>query len=248
MKKYLIANWKLNPSTPSQAQSIIRRYTVPSKNSLGIVVCPPAYFLPALKGLNPAVQLGAQDCFWESQGAYTGGLSPLSMRYLGARFVILGHSERREYWNETDDMINRKLHASIKAGLTPVLCVGGGREARTRPQEAHAIALQQLDRALAGLQTIGKKQRILIAYEPAWAISTVPNSRPETPEEVDTIALSLAAAARKIAGYDLSVIYGGSVTLTNADTFVRLPSVSGLLVGAASLRPAEFNLIIQSSI
>jgi len=220
-KPLIIANWKCNPSTREQAEHLFGTIKRETKNINGvkIVICPPFVWLPSLNGLS----LGAQDCFWEKDGAYTGEVSPKMLKDLGCDYVILGHSERRKYLKETDEMINKKIKTALKSDLTPILCIEN---------------ISQLKKGTKDL--LRKEQKkLIIAYEPVFAIGT---GKPCTPEK----AKEMKTAIKKIINKDISIIYGGSVNSQNAADYIKMAGFQGLLVGGASLNPAEFIKVVKN--
>lgn len=253
MKPLIVANWKMNPQAPDEAKRIFNYIKISVKDS-EVIICPPFVYLPVLNSLISArkknggggIKLGAQNCFWEEIGAFTGEISPSMIKGIGCRYVILGHSERRRYFNETDEMINKKLTAALEAGIRPILCVGETLEQKERG-EGPAVLRTQIENGLRG---ISKKDmpKISIAYEPMWAIGTGKSCGIE-----DAIVMSLVI--RKIAAQKYSrsvsdkimVLYGGSVNSKNAASYIKEAKMNGLLVGGASLDPKEFLKIIKEA-
>jgi len=189
-----------------------------------------------------SIRFGAQDCFWEQQGAYTGEISPLMLKDLGCQYIIIGHSERRQYFQETDEMINQKIKAALKARLKPILCLGE----EIKNSTDYLVIEQQLKKALTRVSA-GRIRDIVIAYEPVWAIGT---GQPCLPDEAMKTALFIRKIltklySRKIAE-QVRVLYGGSVTAENAADYVRGARMDGLLVGGASLNATEFIKIVEA--
>lgn len=245
MSKLIVANWKMNPPTFREAEKLVKALTG-SRLGARVVLCPPFVWLTDLSHKEyPGLEFGAQDVFWEKSGAYTGEISPLMLKNSGVKYVIVGHSERRRL-GETDEMVNRKLKAALRAGLKPILCVGEGRDVRRRGLvAAKNFVKRQMQKDLAG---VGAKS-LVIAYEPVWAISTEKGSRVDTPEDAaemiqfikETLS-SMFHASR----FMFRVLYGGSVTSGNAGRFLKRPEIDGALVGGASIRSAEFKKIINN--
>lgn len=206
MKPIIVANWKMNPQTLKEARILFNRV----KNS-GAVICPPFVYLSALKAN------GAQDCFWEEKGAFTGEISPSMLKNLGVEYVILGHSEKRKHLGETDKMIEKKLRAALNAGLKPIFCID---------------KVSQLPRDVEG--------DFIVAYEPLFAIGT---GKPCPPER----AKKMMIAIKKFLGKSVLVLYGGSVNSQNARDYIKKAGFNGLLVGGASLNPREFIDIIKNA-
>jgi triosephosphate isomerase len=191
------------------------------------------------------IELGAQDLYFEPKGAFTGEVSAAMLLDVGCKYVIVGHSERRHVLGEPDSLIRRKLHAAIAAGLTPILCVGELLEERDRG-ETEGVVAAQLFSALAGLS--GEQvQKIVIAYEPVWAIGTGRTATPDQAEEVQScIRRLLADRYNQALADELIIQYGGSVKAANAAELVAKPNVDGLLVGGASEKPDQFAGIIRA--
>jgi triosephosphate isomerase len=213
-----------------------------------VVLCPSFVSLgevgKILKGTK--IKLGAQDCFWESQGAYTGEVSATYLREIGCEYVILGHSERRKYLNETDEMVHQKVRMALSAGLTPIVCVG---ETFSQRQEGAKdyILIQQTTKALEGIN-LGLEKKIIIAYEPVWVIGTgqaISPSEAESAHQVIRQAL-LDIFPELMVEKSFRIIYGGSVDSINVKNFVCLKNTSGVLVGGASLDAGEFIQLIKN--
>jgi triosephosphate isomerase len=190
------------------------------------------------------IQLGAQNCFWEEKGAFTGEVSPAFLQKLNVAFVIVGHSERREIFGETDEQVNRKVKAVIKFGMTPIMCVGETLEEREEGL-ANEKVLAQLKAGLAGV-TADQVAGMVIAYEPIWAIGT---GRTATTDDAQAMCAQIRAAVADLAGADAAagvrVQYGGSVKPTNIAELMGAPDIDGALVGGASLDPDDFARIVQ---
>lgn len=251
MAKLIVANWKMNPQTQKEAERILADYlkllqTKNYKTKTDIVVCPPFVYLPLLSVIShkSSVKLGAQDVFWEKGGAFTGEISSGMLGDLKCKYAIIGHSERRKFLGETDEMVNKKVVSALKAGLNIILCVG--EHHRENMSEIPKIVEDQVAVALSGVQKsyIGK---ITIAYEPVWAIGT---GAPDTPEGAMMAAVLIRKTAVNVLGYagkDLRVLYGGSVKSLNSGEFINHEGIDGVLVGGASLDPEEFVKIILSA-
>lgn len=239
MKLLIVANWKMNPQTLAEARKIFNSVKRGIKNIKGVevVFCPPFPYLSFIKS-------GAQNMFYEEKGAYTGEISPLMLKDLGIKYVILGHSERRKYFGETDQMINKKIKAAIKAGLRPIFCIGESLEERERTETTRIIESQIKE----GLQKITRKEmrKMIIAYEPVWAIGT---GIACDVREAQTMSLFIrkiiAQLYGRIVARNLPILYGGSVTSENAPGYIKEAKMNGLLVGGASLNPDEFIKIIK---
>lgn len=255
VKKIIIANWKMNPQTSKEAERIfnsltnnLRQITKNKKSKLKnveIIICPSFTHLPLLSvvGRRSSVKFGAQDVFWELQGAYTGEISAAMLKDLKCQYVIIGHSERRKF-GETDDMVNKKVLASANDGLNVILCVG--EHYRENHNEIPAIVEEQVRLALAGVPK-SMLDKIIIAYEPVWAIGS---GMPDTPEGAMMAAVLIRKTVIGILGSaakNLRIVYGGSVNAENAGSFINHESIDGVLVGGASLDPREFAKIILSA-
>jgi triosephosphate isomerase (TIM) len=232
MKKLIIANWKLNPPTLTEAQKLAAKVVRSRKYT--VVLCPPTLFLSGIEYPN----VGAQDCFWKTKGPFTGQTSPEALKSLKVKYCIVGHSERRAL-GETNEQINTKARALLAVGITPIICIGFGTSIRQDELEVADILKDQLRE---GLETLPPDQ-VVVAYEPVWAISTgdpYATKKMPTPEHAETIALFI-----KTKYHVGKILYGGSVNSTNASSFLAQPYIDGLLVGGASLLPDDFNKIIS---
>ena len=250
MRRVIIAgNWKMN-KTISEAISLVtllKRSSYRQEN-IDMVVCPPFTALgevsEALNGSN--VMLGAQDVYWEAQGAYTGEISPLMLKDIGCKFVIVGHSERRNYFNETNEMVNKKAKAALAAGLYPIVCVGERLEER-EGGKTFEVVRDHIENSLTGLDN----QQILntvIAYEPVWAIGTGRTATPEQAQEVHSfIRRLLEERYDKDTGQAVRIQYGGSVKSDNIANLIVKEDIDGALVGGASLDAEKFIQIIKGA-
>lgn len=249
MKKLLaVGNWKMNPQTPKKANSLFEIVAggvkkMKPKNT-EVVVCPPFVYLSALSLRDSKIlQLGAQDCFWDQSGAYTGEISPQMLKNLGCEYVIVGHSERRKRLNETDEMINAKTIAALDAGLKTILCIG---EKEGERDEVARILKIQLQKNLKGIKT-SVLARFTIAYEPVWAIGTGDPCRPKDAREARIyIERILTDLFGKQHAAKIRIIYGGSVTSKIARSYIDEGKMEGWLIGGASLHANEFLRIIGS--
>ena len=243
------ANWKMNGTGADARAFIARLKALLPKDLLSIaVLCPPMSALEsavrAAKGSRLAV--GAQNCHWEEKGAYTGEVSCGMLEAGGVRYVIIGHSERRQYFGETDQTVNQKLLAALRHGLHPILCVGESLAVR-QAGAAHEHVCAQLKMALHTVPAENLK-RIVVAYEPVWAIGT---GLAATPEDASAVCGALRASLRDL--YDarkaraVSILYGGSITEQNASALFAMPDIDGGLVGGASLSPDTFAAIVSAA-
>ncbi len=238
-------NWKMH-KTVAEARDLVTAITqTPLPAGVEVAVCPP---FTALAGVSrvldgSTVLLGAQDVFWETQGAFTGEVSPVMLTDLRCRYVIVGHSERRQHFGETDEAVARKARAAFAHGLVPIVCVGERLEDRDAGQTERVVT-RQVEIATAGLSP-EHVQQLVIAYEPVWAIGT---GRAATGQEANrVIRLIRETLARKSTeAAKTRVLYGGSVTPDNAGEFSRQPEIDGALVGGASLDAQKFLTIVKA--
>jgi len=246
-KKVIAANWKMY-KTPDQARDFFRDFLplVAGHDRDEIVVCPPfldiTTSVEAAKGSNVAI--GAQDMHWEKEGAYTGEVCCTMLQAVGVTHVIIGHSERRQYFGETDDVVNLKLKAALEAGLTPMVCVGEVLEEREAGLTEDVLRRQCL-RAFHAIS--GKKAaKLIVAYEPVWAIGTGKTATPQMAADAHTLIRSEAAKAfGEEFGNNLRILYGGSVKPDNAKSLMAESEIDGALVGGASLDPKSFAAIVK---
>ncbi len=244
VRSYLIAgNWKMH-TLRAEAVDLARRVAEHARSvpAVRVMVAPPfPWLLPVAEALaGSPVALGAQDVHWERKGAYTGAVSPEMLKDAGCEYVIVGHSERRQYFGETDETVFRKLQAAISVGLRPVLCVG-----ETLDQRQAGWTLKVIRRQLWGaLEGLTPPAAFTIAYEPVWAIGTGVPAHPEQAQEVHAFIRAEVARIWN-ASVGLHVLYGGSVTPDNVEGFLRAPDVDGALVGGASLKAEAFCTILD---
>jgi triosephosphate isomerase len=242
-------NWKLN-KTIQEAQDLLAGLIADVAELAGVevLVCPPFTALStaaeALKGSN--IKLGAQNLYWEDSGAFTGEISAPMLADL-CQYVIIGHSERRAYFGETDEQVNKKARSAILHGLTPIVCVGEVLEEREADRQAEVVR-GQLERGLDGLPVRSGKD-LVIAYEPVWAIGT---GRAATQEDAlamnrDVIRPGLADLFSAELAQDVRILYGGSVKPENATEYFSKAEIDGALVGGASLKAADFSAIAKAA-
>ena len=226
MKKLIIANWKLNPTTLKDGQNLAASISVKAKNK--VVLCPPTIYLNAINYPN----LGAQDCFWQESGAFTGQTSALQLKDLKIKYCIVGHSEKRTV-GETDGMINFKILTLLEQKITPILCIGYGTTVEQDDMEVVDVLRTQLEIDLKNVDT----SKVIVAYEPVWAIGTGHNATGEHAEKISIFVKNKYGIK--------TVLYGGSVNIGNAKEFLAQSNVGGLLIGGASLIAKDFNQIIN---
>jgi len=249
MKILIVANWKMNPVTVEQAKTLFGFVKKGIKNTKNaeVVICPPFIYLGILSGLS----MGGQDSFWEEKGPFTGAISPEMLKNLGCEYVIIGHSERRENFLETDEMTNKKIKRALAAKLNPILCAGETAEERKNGQTESVLKRE----IMGGLKDISKEDvsRITIAYEPIWAISKGdPYQTKEipTPDNIKKISFYIRGLLSEIYGQEtvqnIRIIYGGSANSENARGFIKEAGMQGLLVGGASLVAEEFIKLVKN--
>jgi len=243
----VVGNWKMHGGV-AEARELASGVRDGLKRPRGVEValCPPFTSLPAvaevLKG--SPIWWGAQNCHWEDKGAFTGEIAPGMLVELGCRLVILGHSERRSLFRETDEEINRKVTAALRHGLQPLLCVGETAEER-RQGLTFTVVEGQLRAGWAGLAA-DQIARSILAYEPVWAIGTGVNATPAQAAEVHGYLRGIVSElASKDTAQSLRILYGGSVKADNAAELIQEPDIDGALVGGASLDPKSFAAIIK---
>jgi triosephosphate isomerase len=245
----VVGNWKMN-GTRAVARELAQAVRDGLKRPRGVevVICPPFTALAAVADAlaGSAIGVGAQNCHWEAAGAFTGEVSPLMLVELGCRLVLLGHSERRHLFRESDEEINKKVGAALRHGLTPLLCVGETAEER-RQGLTFTVVEGQLRAGWAGLsrEDIG---RCLLAYEPVWAIGTGVTATPAQAAEVHGYLRGLVSelGSKEIAP-TVRILYGGSVKADNTAAFTQEPDIDGVLVGGASLEAQSFIAIARKS-
>lgn len=245
--KYLIGNWKmqLNESESEElAKEVVRLWAAQgaSKTGVTVVLCPSHMALQEVAKVTRGtpVALGAQDAFWEDKGAFTGEVSPKTLKELGCEFCIVGHSERRQYLGETDEMVNKKVVGLLRNGITPVICVGETLDERNEGRR-EAVVIEQVRAALRDVQ-LAPEQRIVIAYEPRWVIGTGKAVSPEDAAEMHHLILTALHElfADDVVHKQCNMIYGGAADSKNLAGFLALDVIHGGLVGGASLKPQEF--------
>ena len=250
MRKTIIAgNWKMFKTLKDGQELVVclRRDLFQIEN-VDIVVCPPftllAYLADALETSN--IALGAQDCFWEEEGAFTGEVSCKMLKDAGCSFVIIGHSERRQYFSEKNETVNKKVKTALKNELTPIMCVG-----ETLAEREGNFTFKVIDDHVQnGLKSISKEEalKIVIAYEPVWAIGTGKTASPAQAQEVHKYIRDLLAKMYdKETAENIRIQYGGSVKPENTVELMQQPDVDGALVGGASLKAESFSEIVKKA-
>jgi triosephosphate isomerase len=243
----LAGNWKMHHAIP-EAVALARSLKVKlaSATDRDIVVCPVFTCLKAVADVvaGTRIEVGGQDCHHASKGAYTGAVSPGHLLDAGCRWVILGHSERRQFFGETDEAIFRKLEAALKHGLRPIVCVGERLEERERG-ETEAVVERQFQGSVGGLRP-DDAAKIAIAYEPVWAIGTGRTAQPNDAQAVHAyIRKRMAETWSAETAARVRILYGGSVKPENIDGLMAMPDIDGALVGGASLEADSFERIVK---
>lgn len=249
-KPFIAGNWKMF-KTPSEAVNLVQtiKAGVGHSQDAQVVLCPPFTALSTVSQLisDSPIELGAQNMYPQPEGAFTGEISPLMLKDLKCRYVILGHSERRQYFKETDAMINEKVATAIKYSLIPILCIGETLQERESRQYFEVVK-RQFDEGLKGL-TGEDVAKLVIAYEPVWAIGTGQTATPEQAEQMHSyIRRLLNEKVGEEIGAKVPLLYGGSVKPDNINELISKPNVDGALVGGASLKGESFIQIIQGAV
>jgi len=238
----IAGNWKMH-KTIAEATALAQavRDGISNPPPAEVVLAPPFTALAAVAQVlsGSPIQLAAQNTFWERHGAYTGEISPQMLVDAGCQYVIIGHSERRQYFGETNDTVNRKITAALSAGLKPIVCIGETLKEREAMETLGRIS-NQIQEGLAGL-TAGQVERLVMAYEPVWAIGTGRTATPQQAQEVHAFIRQLLQDhfGAQVAG-SLRLLYGGSVTPDNIRELIGEPDIDGALVGGASLKADSF--------
>ena len=248
-KTIIAGNWKMNKTaTETKKFAEELKTMLPKAKWCDVVVCVPYVNIPtALRAFKDMrVSIGAENVYYEKSGAFTGEVSADMLKDLGVKYVIIGHSERRQYFGETDIIVNKKVHAALEAGLCPIICVGESLQEREMGITMERITLQ-LKAALAGVSA-EKVRKCVIAYEPVWAIGT---GRTATAEQAAEVCNEIRAVIRNLHGAriarSVTVQYGGSMNASNAAELLAQQDIDGGLIGGASLDPAKFVAIISAA-
>ena len=246
-KKIIAANWKMY-KTPAESRQFMEEFVplVAGHTRDEIVICPPFVDIAVVveRAAGSGIEVGAQNMYWEKEGAFTAEISAEMVLGAGCKWVILGHSERRQYFGETDDTVNRRLKVALEAGLAPIVCVGEVKEER-EAGITEDVLRRQCTRAFAGIST-RKAAKLAVAYEPVWAIGTGLTATPEMAVEAHVLIRQEAA---NVFGDDfakqLRILYGGSVKPENAHSLLSEAEIDGALVGGASLKAESFSKIVK---
>lgn len=256
MREFLIAgNWKMN-LLPTQAKMFVQELsgkideTLHQNPNVKTVVCPPFTHISGVLSVvaSSEIAVGAQNCYFQDSGAYTGEVSATMVKAIGCTYCIVGHSERRTIFGETDEMIAHKVRALLSIDVTPIFCIGESLEQRESGQ-TNAVLEKQLRAIFEGL-TIEEVERVVIAYEPIWAIGTGRSATPEMAEETHKFIREFLHIVTNQFGHTLTtkILYGGSMNAANAYDLLSKPNIDGGLIGGASLKLDEFSSIISSAI
>ena len=248
-KTIIAGNWKMN-NTLSETRAFAEELKplLGKPNWCEVVLCVPYVNIQAAVRLfkECRVSIGAENCHYESHGAYTGEVSPEMLKELGVKYVVIGHSERRQYYNETDFTVNKKVHAALEAGLYPIVCVGESLEQRELGVTMDLISYQ-VKAALSGVPA-EKMRHVVIAYEPIWAIGT---GKTATAEQAGEVCEAIRTVIRKLYGArvarSVTIQYGGSMNAKNAHELLAQPDVDGGLIGGASLKAPDFVEIVNAA-
>jgi triosephosphate isomerase len=244
----MAGNWKMN-KTVAEAVSVVKalKSSIADVTDVEVLICPTFTALYAVnnevKGSN--INIGAQNLFWEPKGAFTGEISPTMVKDTGCSYVLIGHSERRQYFNETDETVNKKTKAALVAGLIPVICIGETLKEREQNITFKVIE-KQIKEGLAGL-TPQQAETIVIAYEPVWAIGTDKTATPDQAQEVHVFTRKVYSQMYGDASQKVRILYGGSVNPTNVSDLMKQPDIDGGLVGGASLEAESFTKLVKYS-
>lgn len=242
----IIGNWKMFTNLKQATELVTFLKTNLSKiTDIEIGVCPPFPYLAPVKAIidSTNIKLGAQNCYWKDEGAFTGEVSPAMLKDIGCDYIIIGHSERRHQMGETDTMINNKIKAALKTGLTAIFCVGELLEER-QEGKTESVIRRQLEEGLDGIIQ-DNIQKVIIAYEPVWAIGTGKTATPQQAQEMHSfIRKFITSIFNEIVAKNIRILYGGSVKAENIAEISAQPDVDGALVGSASLKSDSFSQII----
>lgn len=249
-RKLIIAgNWKMN-KTPSETRVLISeiKTAMPNCHKSEFILCPPFLSIPAAleEAKNSSINIGAQNCHWEEKGAFTGEISPKMLSEAEIKYVIIGHSERRMYFGETDETVNKRLKAALNEGISPILCVGENLNQRENGKTENIIK-NQLEMDFKDIDE-SSAEKIIIAYEPIWAIGT---GKTATDEQAQEICGFIRSTIEKMFSSEVSekihILYGGSMNEKNAEGLLSMPDIDGGLIGGASLKADSITQILKTA-
>jgi len=248
-KPMMAGNWKMYKDA-AEAVELVKAIGagLTGTEAAEVVVCPPFTALAGVAALIESqgynIRLGAQNMYWSEEGAFTGEISPLMLQKLGVAYVILGHSERRQYFSENDETVNKKLLAALEVGLKPIFCVGETREERESGQARDVIS-RQVNGGLAGVAD-GLAERLVVAYEPVWAIGTGLVAEPQDANDIIRHIRAIIGSGFGVeTGQSVRILYGGSVKPDNVSVLMDEPEIDGALVGGASLDADSFLRLVR---
>ena len=249
-KPFVVANWKMNHgvkhSVEAAADIVVGLKQIPFTG--GVVVCPVDTALMAVHTIveESPIALGAQDVSWEDTGSFTGEIAPWMLREVGVDYVIVGHSERRKYLNETDEMVNKKTKNALEEGITPIVCVGESFEQRQEGEQEHVV-MRQVQKALDGI-SLGPAHSILFAYEPIWAIGTGQAIDAEEANHMHSVInqILIDHFPDQVVKENTTILYGGSADEKNTPGFLEKQHINGFLVGTASIKSQQFVEVIKA--
>lgn len=247
MRKPIVAgNWKMNGTSHFSAQMTEQlNLHVNSISGVEVVVSPPAVYLSQVQNLAAGIACAAQNVHFESAGAYTGEISVQMLQDIGCKYVLIGHSERRQMFAESDQVVAQKVRAVLESSVNPILCIGESLEER-KSGSAFTVVKQQVSSALEGLAFDAEK--LVIAYEPIWAIGTGETATPEQAQEIHAYIRSMIASEISAeAAEKIRILYGGSVSAATAQELFAQPDIDGGLVGGASLKVEDFKIICSAA-
>lgn len=243
---FVAANWKMNKTLP-EAMAFLSaiRGQLPPATEVEALICAQSLFLSQMMFAtsNEPLKIGAENVYWEDQGAYTGETSPKAVASLGVDYVIIGHSERRKYFRETDEMINNKVQAVLRNGMRPIICVDETMGQRESNEKVHWVVSQVIE-ALKGVD-INDAEKITIAYEPSWAIGAAAATSKQAEDGCYLIRQTIADMFSDEAAEQVRILYGGSVKPHNQAELMAMPNIDGVLVGDASLDPEIFLQLVN---
>jgi triosephosphate isomerase len=246
----IAGNWKMHETEEETFQlASDLKNRLKDVDGVKVIICPPFTSLSSAKRAiqDSPILLGAQNMHWEQMGAYTGEISPAMLLTAGCRYVIIGHSERRAYFFETDNLVNLKVKSALEAGLFPIICVGEKLEQR-EANKTEEVVEKQVEGAFRDLRA-KQAEKTVIAYEPVWAIGTGKTATPKQADEVHFLIRKLLSSEfGKKCAQKISILYGGSVKPDNSGVLLRMPDIDGALVGGASLVAESFENIVRSAV
>lgn len=243
-RPFIAANWKMN-KTVGETESFLNEFIplVKDATDVDIVIAPPFTALYTASTLlkNTNIQLSSQDVFYEDKGAYTGEVSPIMLKDIGCKYVIIGHSERRQYFHETDEIINKKIKAAKRHNLGVIMCIGESLQER-ESGKTFDVLKREIEEGLNG---ISSEDKLVLAYEPIWAIGTGKTAAPDQAQEAHKYIRERLALLYGNNANNIRIIYGGSVTPDNIDALMACEDIDGTLVGGASLNAESFAKIVR---